>query len=76
MRVARAKSSFYGRLALATALMGSSLPSFAGWFNKNQPVPDWGMQAWKTKTPDYAKDAAAVIASAAASPESSSPSGP
>lgn len=36
-------------------------PGQASWFNKGQPVPDWGMQAMKTKTPDYAKDAAAVI---------------
>ena len=61
MRIATARSSFYGKLTLAAVLLGSSLPSFAGWFNKNQPVPDWGLQAWKTKTPDYAKDAAAVI---------------
>ncbi len=25
------------------------------------PVPQWGMDAYKTKVPDYAKDAAAVI---------------
>jgi hypothetical protein len=30
-------------------------------FGKNQPVPQWGMDAYKTHTPDYAKDAAAVI---------------
>ncbi|HWE84935.1 MAG TPA: DUF3857 domain-containing transglutaminase family protein [Terracidiphilus sp.] len=33
----------------------------ANWFSKGQPVPDWGMQAYKTKTPDYANDASAVI---------------
>jgi len=49
------------RLVTFAALAGSCLPSYAGLLNKNQPVPDWGMQAWKTKTPDYAKDAAAVI---------------
>jgi hypothetical protein len=61
MSIARARHSACGTLALAAVLLGSGTPSFAGWFNKNQPVPDWGMQAWKTKTPDYAKDAAAVI---------------
>lgn len=34
---------------------------FAGWFSKGLPVPDWGMQAYKTRTPDYARDANAVI---------------
>ncbi|KAA6455999.1 DUF3857 domain-containing protein [Acidobacteria bacterium AB60] len=43
------------------ALLAGCLPAHAGWFNKNQPVPDWGMQAYKTKTPDYARDSAAVI---------------
>src|SRR5258708_32762409 len=46
---------------LAAILLGACVPSFAGWFNKGLPVPDWGMEAYKTKTPDYAKDAAAVI---------------
>jgi hypothetical protein len=32
-----------------------------GIFNKNQPLPDWAVQANKTHTPDYAKDASAVI---------------
>ena len=34
-------------------------PGFAGKFNK--PVPDWGLEAAKTKTPENAKDASAVI---------------
>lgn len=34
-------------------------PARAGKFNK--PVPDWGLEAAKTKTPDDAKDASAVI---------------
>ena len=46
---------------LAAMLLSACVPSFAGWFNKGLPVPDWGMEAYKTKTPDYAKDAAAVI---------------
>jgi transglutaminase-like putative cysteine protease len=38
-------------------------PSHAGWFGSNdkQPIPQWGMDAYKTHTPDYVKDAAAVI---------------
>ncbi len=55
------KHSAHVAFALATVILGTGTPSFASWFNKNQPVPDWGMQAWKTHTPDYAKDAAAVI---------------
>lgn len=33
----------------------------ASWFNKGQPVPDWGAAAAKTPTPAYAADASAVI---------------
>jgi hypothetical protein len=55
------KASVIARLVAAGALLGSCVPSYPSWFNKNQPVPDWGMQAYKTKTPDYVKDAAAVI---------------
>jgi hypothetical protein len=29
--------------------------------NKNQPVPDWAIEANKTHTPDYAKDSSALI---------------
>jgi len=46
---------------VAAVLAGFCVPGFAGWFNKGLPVPDWGMEAAKTKTPDYAKDADAVI---------------
>ncbi|MFC5861567.1 DUF3857 domain-containing protein [Acidicapsa dinghuensis] len=35
--------------------------SFAGIFGKKAPVPQWGLDAYKTKTPDYAHDANAVI---------------
>lgn len=48
----------WGTWALAAAV---SLPAGASWFTKGQPVPDWGMAAAKTPTPDYAKDADAVI---------------
>lgn len=36
-------------------------PAFAGIFNHNLSVPDWAIQANKTHTPDYAKDAASVV---------------
>jgi len=44
--------------ALFTALPATGL---AGIFGKNQPLPDWAVQANKIHTPDYAKDSAAVI---------------
>src|SRR5262249_1629524 len=44
---------------LVAALLGvAALPV---WASKNQPVPDWALQANKTHTPDSAKDAAAVV---------------
>ncbi|MGO9340199.1 MAG: DUF3857 domain-containing transglutaminase family protein [Terracidiphilus sp.] len=49
-------------LPLAAALLlFACTPANAGIFGKNQPVPQWGMDAYKTHTPDYAKDAAAVV---------------
>lgn len=48
-------------IVLAAMFLGACVPSFAGWFTKGLPVPDWGLEAYKTKTPEYAKDAAAVI---------------
>jgi hypothetical protein len=30
-------------------------------FGKSQPIPQWGLDAYKTHIPDYAKDAAAVV---------------
>jgi Domain of Unknown Function with PDB structure (DUF3857)/Transglutaminase-like superfamily len=46
--------------ALATGLI-SSRAGHASWFSKGQPVPDWGLTAAKTRVPEYAKDAEAVI---------------
>jgi hypothetical protein len=45
-------------VALSLLAANSAL---ASWFDKSKPIPDWGLEAAKTKTPDYAKDAAAVI---------------
>jgi len=33
----------------------------ASWFNKGLPVPQWGLDAAKTHTPEYAKDSEAVM---------------
>lgn len=57
MRVSRSGAAFAGALALAAGCVSAR----ASWFSKGQPVPDWGMEAAKTKTPDYAKDASAVV---------------
>ncbi len=54
-----------------TALRRNALPPLliligtaslsASWLQKGQPIPQWGLDAAKTHTPDYAKDASAVI---------------
>ena len=50
------------RVLLAGLLLCACAPSHAGWFGSDkQPIPQWGLDAYKTHTPDYAKDAAAVI---------------
>ncbi|MGD0630373.1 MAG: DUF3857 and transglutaminase domain-containing protein [Terracidiphilus sp.] len=49
------------RLLVAALLLCAATPGHAGMFGKNQPVPQWGMDAYKTHTPDYVKDAPAVI---------------
>ncbi|MGA3081609.1 MAG: DUF3857 domain-containing protein [Terracidiphilus sp.] len=36
-------------------------PGFATWFDKDKPIPDWGLVAAKTPTPANVKDAPAVI---------------
>ena len=47
--------------ALVALGLSISTPAFAGWFAKGLPVPDWGLEAAKTTTPDYAKDSSAVV---------------
>ena len=55
-------TSFSARLLLAGLLLCVCTPCHAGWFGGDkQPVPQWGLDAYKTRTPDYAKDSAAVI---------------
>jgi transglutaminase-like putative cysteine protease len=53
------KSWGFGVLAALAA--GACASAGASWFTKGQPVPDWGLEAAKTKTPEYAKDASAVV---------------
>ncbi len=48
-------------LGIAAVLLVASAPASAGIFSHTQPVPDWALQAYKTHTPDYAKDASAVV---------------
>jgi hypothetical protein len=48
------------RWVVFAAVLIACRPGFAGIFGK-PPVPDWGKEAYKTHTPDYAKDSASVI---------------
>lgn len=49
-----------GRALLAAGLLvAASVPGMAR--SKHDPVPDWGIAAAKTPTPDYAKDASSVV---------------
>jgi hypothetical protein len=49
------------RLAVAAVFACAAAPAHAGWFgNDKQPVPQWGLDAAKTPTPAYDKDAATV----------------
>jgi hypothetical protein len=61
MRTPRLSNSPLVRMALAVLLLVTARPGMAGWFSKGQPVPQWGLDAAKTHTPDYDKDAASVI---------------
>jgi len=47
----------------AVVLAGVAMPSHAGLFGKDSPVPQWGLDAAKTPTPSYADDASWVILS-------------
>lgn len=49
-------------IAVASALVFiPAPPAHAAMFGKDSPVPQWGLDAAKTKTPDYAKDSSSVI---------------
>ena len=58
------RSLAFGSLPLSIAaglVFTSASPAHAGLFGKDNAVPQWGLDAAKTKTPDYAKDASSVI---------------
>jgi hypothetical protein len=46
---------------MAVVLAAASVPSHAGWSDKSQPLPQWGLDAAKTPIPPDAKDAGSVI---------------
>jgi hypothetical protein len=48
-------------ILLAALPLVAAIPLHADWFGKDKQIPDWGLEAAKTATPDYAKDAPAVI---------------
>ncbi|MGA2834158.1 MAG: DUF3857 domain-containing protein [Terracidiphilus sp.] len=50
------------RLSIAALLIFACQPGHASWFGKDkQDLPQWGLDAAKTPTPTYVKDAASVI---------------
>jgi hypothetical protein len=57
--------AFIRILALTVLIsLSAAVPcAHAGIFGKDASVPDWGLDAYKTHTPDYAKDAPAVVLS-------------
>jgi Domain of Unknown Function with PDB structure (DUF3857)/Transglutaminase-like superfamily len=55
------KHSLCSYFALAAMLAWTTVSAHAGWLDKQQPVPQWGLDAAKTHTPDYVGDAASVI---------------
>ena len=61
MSIPLSSTSLPGRLLVVALFVCACKPGLAGWFGKSQPVPQWGLDAYKTHTPDYAKDAAAII---------------
>jgi len=48
-------------LLAAVILLCAARPGMAGIFGKNNPPPQWALDAAKTHVPEYAKDAAAAI---------------
>jgi len=55
-------NSFHFAVRLVALLLVAASPGLANWFGKDyKQIPDWGLEAAKTKVPDYAKDAAAVV---------------
>ena len=48
-------------ISLAALILLAISPGHALMWGKDKPLPDWAVEAAKTHTPDYAKDAPAVI---------------
>lgn len=49
-------------LSIAALLLLACQPGFANWFGKDkQDLPQWGLDAAKTPTPAYVKDASSVV---------------
>ena len=48
-------------MAFGLLVLASGFPAHGSWFSKGQPVPQWGLDAAKTHTPDYARDNSSVI---------------
>ena len=46
--------SMPARILVAALLLCACKPGHAGMFGHSQPIPQWGMEAYKTHTPDYA----------------------
>ena len=61
MRNPLSSKSLPARLLVAALLVYACRTGHAGLFGKSQTPPQWGLDASKTHTPDYAKDAAAII---------------
>ncbi|MGO8757660.1 MAG: DUF3857 domain-containing protein [Terracidiphilus sp.] len=53
--------SFLLYVGMAALLSFAARSAHAGLFGKDAPVPQWGLDAAKTHTPDYAKDSPSVI---------------
>ena len=53
--------SIFACVSAAALLASAAMPARAGLFGKDAPVPQWGLDAAKTPTPAYVKDAASVI---------------
>ena len=53
--------SFILGAATVALMLAAALPAHAGLFGKDSPVPQWGLDAAKTPTPDYARGSSAVI---------------
>jgi hypothetical protein len=61
MGLARFPRSLTLRLVATAIFVLVCKPGFAGLFGKDSPPPQWGLDAAKTPTPDYAKNARSVI---------------